>query len=221
MTEQDDGSSGAFNAGPGSDSFGPDASGAAGFSSSDPLKKVDRPSTAQDQPSHHGVLPSSAQPQSPAQPPAYGTPPGYPVPPAYGQPPGYGPAAGYGQQLAYGQPPAYVPPPAYGQPPAYGPPPVYGQPGGYPYGYGMPVKQRTNGLAIASLVLGIVWVYWIGSILALIFGYVSLSQIKKRGDSGHGMAIAGVVLGWVGVAVFIGFIVLLVAVGSDGDFSTN
>jgi hypothetical protein len=30
-----------------------------------------------------------------------------------------------------------------------------------------------NGLAIASMVLGILWLYWIGSILALIFGLVA------------------------------------------------
>jgi hypothetical protein len=40
-------------------------------------------------------------------------------------------------------------------------------------------QQRTNGLAIAGLVLGIVWFYWIGSVLALIFGYVSKGQIDS------------------------------------------
>ena len=39
------------------------------------------------------------------------------------------------------------------------------------------ITRRNNGLAIASMVLGIVWVYWIGSILAVIFGHVALSQI--------------------------------------------
>jgi hypothetical protein len=39
--------------------------------------------------------------------------------------------------------------------------------------------QRTNGLAIAGLVLGILWFYWIGSVLALIFGYVSKGQIDS------------------------------------------
>ena len=63
---------------------------------------------------------------------------------------------------------------------------------------GMP-KRGTNGLAIASMILGIVWVWGIGSILALIFGYVALNQIKHRNESGRGMAIAGTVLGWVGV----------------------
>ena len=86
-------------------------------------------------------------------------------------------------------------PPHYG--PAYGQPPYPPQ----PYGYGYPPPRRTNGLAIASMVLGIIWVYWIGSILALVFGYVARKQIRQRGESGDGMAIAGIVLGWVSVGL--------------------
>ncbi|MGH3616145.1 MAG: DUF4190 domain-containing protein [Pseudonocardia sp.] len=65
-------------------------------------------------------------------------------------------------------------------------------------------------MAIASLVLGIVWIYWIGSILALIFGYQAKKQIAERGEAGGGLATAGIVLGWVGVGVLA--IVLVVAV---------
>jgi hypothetical protein len=62
---------------------------------------------------------------------------------------------------------------------------------------------KTNGFAVASMVLGIVWMYWIGSILAVIFGFVALKQIKDSGGTqgGRGMAIAGLVLGWIGVAI--------------------
>ena len=56
-------------------------------------------------------------------------------------------------------------------------------------------------MAIASLVLGILWLDWIGSVLALIFGYIALGQIKQRQQAGRGLAIAGIVLGWIGVAV--------------------
>ena len=72
--------------------------------------------------------------------------------------------------------------------------------------------QSTNGLAIASMVLGIVWVWWIGSILALIFGFVARKQIKERGQKGDGMAIAGIVLGCVGAATLILFIILAASV---------
>ena len=64
-----------------------------------------------------------------------------------------------------------------------------------------PAPQTTNGLAIAGMVLGILWVYWVGSILALIFGYVARGQIAASAgrQGGGGMAMAGIVLGWVGV----------------------
>ena len=62
--------------------------------------------------------------------------------------------------------------------------------------------QPTNGLAIASMVLGIVGVFLfvffaIVSILALVFGLVANGQINRSGGTqpGKGMAIAGIVLG--------------------------
>jgi hypothetical protein len=113
------------------------------------------------------------------------TPPPYPYQQPYAQPP-------YGQQ-PYGQPP-------YGQP--------YGQP---PYPY---AQRGTNGLAIASMVLGIVWIYWVGSILALIFGYVARSQIRQNGQGGDGMAIAGIVLGWIGVGTLLLMVILAVSASS-------
>ncbi|MFL5797075.1 MAG: DUF4190 domain-containing protein [Actinomycetota bacterium] len=67
----------------------------------------------------------------------------------------------------------------------------------------MYVPQRTNGYAIASLVLGIVNM-GIGSILALIFGYKAKREIdESRGaQTGRGLAVAGIVLGYVGIVMF-------------------
>ncbi|UOY00608.1 DUF4190 domain-containing protein [Blastococcus sp. PRF04-17] len=103
------------------------------------------------------------------------------------------------------QPPAPTYPAQFVPPPGGVPP--YGQPYGYGYPYAPP--RRTNGLAVASMVLGILWIYWIGSVLALIFGYIARSQIRERGEGGDGMAIAGIVLGWVGI----GIVVLVVLFG--------
>ena len=80
------------------------------------------------------------------------------------------------------------------------------QPGPYPQHYTQP--QPTNGLAVAALVLGIVWAFWIGSALAIVFGHVALGQIKTKGQSGKGLAIAGLVLGYVGAGTFALFVVL-------------
>lgn len=63
---------------------------------------------------------------------------------------------------------------------------------------------RTSGLAIASLVLGLLWLCGIGSLLATIFGAVSLSQISRSNGRllGKGMAIAGLVLGILGLSLY-------------------
>lgn len=90
-------------------------------------------------------------------------------------------------------------PPASGMPYLAQPPHQYYPPHPYPY----PPARSTNGMAVASMVLGIVWVYWIGSILALVFGYLALRDIRRSGQKGEGMAVAGIVLGWVGVAVLV------------------
>src|SRR3984957_19613734 len=101
---------------------------------------------------------------------------------------------------------------AVGQPPY----PVQAVPGGPPPpGAGPPpVGQTTNGLSVASMVLGIVWVFGIGSILAVIFGFVARKQIKDSGgrQSGSGMALAGIILGFVGIASLILWIVLVIVV---------
>jgi hypothetical protein len=101
---------------------------------------------------------------------------------------------------------------AQGQPVAYpSAPPQYG--GGYPQQPVYVVQSTTNGMAIASMILGILWLWWLGSILALIFGYMGKSQIDRSGgqQSGRGMAIAGIVLGWIGVGTFVLFIGLFAA----------
>lgn len=82
---------------------------------------------------------------------------------------------------------------------------------------------KTSGLAIASLVLGILGITCllpiIGAILALILGIVALSQIKKSGGNvtGQGKAITGIVLGGVGltlIPVIIMAAMLLPALGT-------
>jgi hypothetical protein len=113
-----------------------------------------------------------------------------------------------------GQPPP--PPPGYG-PPGY---PPSGPPGyEYGYGYGYGPQPGTNGFSIASLVLGIICAYWIGSILAVIFGHIALSQIERSGQQGRGMAIAGLVLGYVWIAV--GIILIIVAVNDPHAFDSD
>jgi Domain of unknown function (DUF4190) len=81
--------------------------------------------------------------------------------------------------------------------------------------YHIPAAQRIrNCLAIASLVLGILWFYWVGSILALVFGYAAKREIRRDPTrlSGGGMATAGIVLGWIGVAMLVIMIIVVLFV---------
>lgn len=95
-----------------------------------------------------------------------------------------------------------VPPPP---PPPATPPPTYA-----------PAVQ-TSGMAIASLVMGIVgWTVLplIGSILAIVFGYAARREIRQRPDElgGEGLALAGLVLGWL----MVGISVLVLCLGALG-----
>ncbi|MDI3423504.1 DUF4190 domain-containing protein [Streptomyces luteolus] len=104
-----------------------------------------------------------------------------------------------------------IPPPPQGpQPPPYGQgaPPPYGWQPPYPYPQQQP---STNGLAVTSMVLGILCFL---PPLGLVLGLVALSQIKRNGQRGKGMAIAGVTLSSIGTA----FLVLALSLGWASSF---
>jgi hypothetical protein len=77
-------------------------------------------------------------------------------------------------------------------------------------------QVRSSGLALLSLLLGIAGLTvlpLLASILAIIFGYMARNDIRRRPDelSGDGLAVAGIVMGWiaVGVTALIAILVLL------------
>jgi hypothetical protein len=72
-------------------------------------------------------------------------------------------------------------------------------------------------MAIASMILGIMWLYGIGAILAVIFALVAKRQIRERGERGGAMATAGLVLGIVGTAGIVLLVALIIAFGDDVD----
>jgi hypothetical protein len=73
----------------------------------------------------------------------------------------------------------------------------------------MNTAPRTSGTAVASLVFGILsWVLlpFIGAILAVILGHSARGEIRRAPPGtveGDGMAIAGLILGWAHLALFI------------------
>ncbi|HEX6955514.1 MAG TPA: DUF4190 domain-containing protein [Agromyces sp.] len=113
-----------------------------------------------------------------------------------------------------------VPPPPPAPPaqpaPSYDSAPAYGA--GAP-AYGAPASQKTNVLAIVSLVSS----FFI-SIVGIITGHIALSQIKKTGEQGRGLAIAGLIIGYIGLVVGIIFaIVWFAVIGaaiSSGDLNS-
>ncbi|MFJ1591529.1 DUF4190 domain-containing protein [Kitasatospora albolonga] len=160
--------------------------------------------------------------------------------------PSAGPAAGDGPGPiptpgGFGPAPSAVPPPPTGPGgPGYQAPPPgaghYGYPappvqpyGGYPqydaYGQQPWGPAPANGLGIAAMVLGIISVvgfclYGVNiilGILALIFGLIGLGRAKRGEATNRGMAVAGIILGAVGMvvgAVILGF---LIWVGVNAD----
>jgi hypothetical protein len=71
---------------------------------------------------------------------------------------------------------------------------------------------RTSRLAIASLALSVLWLYALGSLLGLVLGIVAEGRIDRSGGTlkGRGLAIAGIVLGALGLVVSI--ILLAIAI---------
>jgi hypothetical protein len=66
-------------------------------------------------------------------------------------------------------------------------------------------------------VLSLVWLWGVTSVLAVILGLVARRQIKERNESGDGMAIAGIIVGIIGIIVPIGIIILIAAFVDDND----
>ncbi|MEV1063257.1 DUF4190 domain-containing protein [Streptomyces sp. NPDC050263] len=132
--------------------------------------------------------PGPHQPQDPYQPPQPQSP--YPGSPYPQDPYAQGPYP----QAPYGAPYGGAHYPGWGQ--------------GYnPYGLPAPI----NGVAIASLVLGILCFL---PAVGLVLGIVALVQIKRKGERGKGMAIAGSILSSVGLALW----VLALATGGASEF---
>lgn len=70
---------------------------------------------------------------------------------------------------------------------------------------------QANGLAIASVLLAVLWLAGIGAVLALVFGYQARRQIKNSAgrQTGSGLATAGIVLGWIGIAIVVAGVILI------------
>lgn len=164
----------------------------------------------------------NAQPQEPT--PAYAA----SMPPAPQEQPQ--PQQGYTQptvQLpAPGAPtpqsaPGYPAPGQPGQPaPAYGQAPYPGAPAMAPRkntALQGTTLGNTNTFAFLAILLA-----FIAPVAGIVFGHMGLSQIKRTGDSGRGIALTGLIIGYAWFAflaifmvIYIGFIVMVVGLTTD------
>ncbi|MBY8878061.1 DUF1707 and DUF4190 domain-containing protein [Actinacidiphila acidipaludis] len=81
-------------------------------------------------------------------------------------------------------------------------------------------SSRTNAYAVASLVCGIAGTFLgLPAVPAVVLGHISRRQIRRTGEQGDGLAVAGLVLGYLVSAVMLVFltlfVVLLVVVAQD------
>jgi Domain of unknown function (DUF1707)/Domain of unknown function (DUF4190) len=136
-----------------------------------------------------GDLPGGQPPPVPYQPLTrpFGT---MPFPPAQ-HPPAVYPPAQY--------PPAQYPPAQH--PPAQHPPAVY-PPAQYPVAE--QPEPKPNALAVASMWCAIGGlVFGLPGIAAIILGHMAFGQIRRTGEEGSGTAAVSIVLGWVGIILFV------------------
>jgi hypothetical protein len=99
-------------------------------------------------------------------------------------------------------------PPAYGR--AYAAPAPYGQP------YASPPKQD-NALAIGALVCSILgFCSGVTALAGLVMGHIALSKTNRGEAGGRGLATAAVIVGYVVVALWVGFFTTLIILGTNG-----
>ena len=165
-------------------------------------------------------VPTAPEPNPWGPPPSqWGPPTGPPLPPPAAPPPAapnpYAPPAAPNPYAPPAAPNPYAPPGLYVPPP----PGPWGQPAMY-----APVYPHTSGLAVASLVLGIIgWVpCGIGSVVAIVLGFVARTQIRSSNgsESGDGMARAGIILGFAGIGLWITYFVVYAIVSSHNGTSS-
>jgi len=163
------------------------------------------------QPEPWSSAPASPSPYSQEAQPAYGAPEPQPTygsaePPTTYTAPSY--PAPTSPPYEYQAPPSQDPYAYQAQTSSYTAQPVYYTQPGY-----VVAAAPTNGLAIASMIMSILGFGPIGAIM----GHVARRQIRERGEGGDGLALAGIITGWIifglnalGWTLYIIFFVILI-----------
>ena len=74
---------------------------------------------------------------------------------------------------------------------------------------------ETSPLAIVSIVFGILGLFIFGSLIAIICGHIARSQIRDSNGElgGDGLALAGLITGYLGIALTVLFVVVFLIIG--------
>jgi len=82
-------------------------------------------------------------------------------------------------------------------------------------------RGSLNPLAVVSVILGFLWLFWVGSLMAIAFGHVAKRQIDKSNGTqrGHDLAVAGLTLGWAAFGIVV-LVVVLSLITGGGHTST-
>ncbi len=82
--------------------------------------------------------------------------------------------------------------------------------------------NKINGLAMASLACGLAQFAFgpLATIPAIVLGHMARYQIKRTGEQGAGLALAGLVLGWAAMILAI-LLILAMAAGMHGTMQTH
>jgi hypothetical protein len=69
----------------------------------------------------------------------------------------------------------------------------------------MRLRRRVNTLAIVSLVAGLLWFAWVGSLVAIVTGHTALFQISRSSgrETGRTAALIGLMFGYFGLATLV------------------
>ena len=83
------------------------------------------------------------------------------------------------------------------------------------YPPGQVARADTNSMAVAALACGIAEFFTMGltAIPAIVLGHAARRQLRRTGQRGDGLALAGLILGWAGIALVAVAIAGLIVVG--------
>jgi hypothetical protein len=76
------------------------------------------------------------------------------------------------------------------------------------YQFAPVVTRPTSGLAVAGFIASLLWVFGVGSIAGIILCALAWQKTKTGERGGHGLAIAGIIIGVLGL---VGFAILFAA----------